>query len=135
MAVGVALPGKFARFQLGSSAVEGAFRWNVGFRRERLDTTTFESDVSNSGNNLCSDGVTGVLDTTFQVEIYNSAAAINILYPETSLLCDLLFRQNVSLGYNNITADVLSFSPSTDVRGVSKGTAELQSNGLVSPAA
>ena len=129
------LPGKFARFRVASAAQAGPFRWNIGFRRERLDVTTFESTVSLSGNNVHSDGLTGVLDTTFQVETYMNDAAINLFFPEASLLCDLYYRKNVALGYSGITADVLEFTPNTAVRDRAMGTVQLQSNGLVSPAA
>lgn len=141
-ASGLALPGKFARFQVDAVTVDGPFRWNIGFRRDRLDTTTFESTVGTSSAtsslNVGSDGVTGVLDTTFQVELYNSglsAAALNIFFPDAQLACTLLFRKTVALGYTGIFADVLSFTPSTEVRGVSKGTVELQANGWVLKAA
>lgn len=129
------LPGKFARFRAASTAVAGTFRWNVGFRRERLDVTTFESTVSASGYNVHSDGLTGVLDTTFQVEMYMNDAVINVFFPEAALSCDLLYRKAVSLGYNGVSADVLEFTPNTSVRDRAMGTAQLQANGLVSPAA
>lgn len=133
MAIVASLPGKFGRFNSPSGVTaQGAFRWNVGFRRERLDTTTFDSDTDNT--NVFSNGVTGVLDTTFQVEIYNNSSTPNLLFPGASVTCDLLFNRISTLGYKNIAADVLSFAPSSEVRGVSKGTAELQSNGLVASA-
>lgn len=129
------LPGKFARFRSGGSSTTGAFRWNVGFRRERLDVTTFESAVSVSGNNVHSDGLTGVLDTTFQVETYVNDAIINMFFPEALLTCDLYFRKTIALGYVGIAADVLEFSPNTSVRDRAMATVQLQSSGLVSPAA
>lgn len=129
------LPGKFARFRHDSATTSGSFRWNVGFKRERLDTTNFESVVSLSNNNVHSEGLTGVLDTTFSVEGYPNDVAINVMFPEASLNCDLLYRKNVALGYKGVLADVLSFTPSTSVREQARFTAELQANGLVSPAA
>lgn len=129
------LPGKFARFRLSSTAVTGPFRWNIGFRRERLDTTNFESVVGATGVNVHSEGLTSVLDTTFQVETYVNDAAVNVFFPDASLSCDLLYRKTVTLGYMGIAADVLEFTPNTGVRERAMGTAQLQSNGLVSPAA
>jgi hypothetical protein len=129
------LPGKFARFRVASTAIAGPFRWNIGFRRERLDVTTFESTVSASGNNVHSDGLTGVLDTTFQVETYVNDTTINVFFPEAALTCDLYYRKTVALGYVGVSADVLEFNPSTAVRDRAMGTVQLQSNGLVSPAA
>lgn len=130
-----ALPGKFARFRAASTAIAGPFRWNVGFRRERLDLTNFESAVSATGVNVHTEGTTGPLDTTFQVETYMTDTAVNLFFPDASLSCDLLFRKTVALGYYGVSADVLSFSPSTEVRQVARATVELQANGLVSPAA
>ena len=129
------LPGKFARFRVSATALAGPFRWNVGFRRERLDVTTFESTVSLSGNNVHSDGLTGVLDTTFQVEAYMTDAIVNTFFPEAALSCDLYFRKNVALGYNGVSADVLEFTPNTSVRDRAMATIQLQANGLVIPAA
>lgn len=129
------LPGKFARFRVLSTAVAGPFRWNIGFRRERLDVTTFESTVSASGNNVFSDGLTGPMDTTFQVEAYMTDANVNIFFPDSLLTCDLLFRKNVSLGYVGLLADVLEFTPNTSVRDRAMGTAQLQTSGLVTSAA
>lgn len=129
-----ALPGKFARFRSSSASVSGAFRWNIGFRRERLDLTNFESAVSVSGINVFSEGSTGPMDTTFQVEVYATDANVNLFFPEGSLTCDLLFRKTVSLGYMGIVADVLNFTPNTEVRGIGKFVVEFQSNGLVSQA-
>lgn len=128
------LPGKFARFANSGAAVAGPFRWNIGFRRERLDTTTFESVVSASGNNVHSDGVTGVLDTTFQVETYITAAIVNIFFPEAALSCNLQFNKTSGLGYT-VSADVLEFTPTTAVRDRAMATVQLQTSGLVSPAA
>jgi len=129
------LPGKFARFQVASTAIAGPYRWNVGFRRERLDVTTFESTVSASGNNVHSDGLTGVLDTTFQVETLMNDAYINLFFPEAQLTCDLYFRKLIQLGYTGLVADVLEMTPNTERRGVSSATVQLQTSGLVSPAA
>lgn len=129
------LPGKFARFRVASAAITGPFRWSPSFRRERLDTTNFESTVSASGNNVHSEGVTGVLDTTFSVEGYLTDTIINTFFPEASLTCDLYFRKAVALGYVGVVADVLDFAPNTSVRQTSQFTAQLQANGLVSPAA
>lgn len=128
------LPGKFARFRM-PTAIAGPFRWNIGFRRERLDLTNFESAVSVSGNNVHSEGTTGVLDTTFTVELYMSDANVNSFYPEAQVSCDLLFRKAVQLGYLGVAADVLEFQPNTAVRERAMGTAQFQANGLVSPAA
>lgn len=130
------LPGKFARFyKSGTGNVTGPFRWSVGFRRDRLDTTSFESTVGASGVNVHSDGETGVLDTTFQVETNIVDTTVNLFFPDSSVTCNLYFRKTVALGYIGVVADVLSFSPSTEVRGLAKATVELQANGLVSPAA
>lgn len=115
--------------------ITGPFRWNVGFKRERLDLTNFESAVSLDGVNVHTEGTTGPLDTTFTVEAYLNDANVNLFFPTSSLICDLYFRKNVQLGYTSILADVLDFGPSTAVREVAKATAQLQANGLVSPAA
>lgn len=128
------LPGKFARFR-APAAISGAFRWNVGFRRERLDLTNFESAVSVTNNNVHSEGTTGVLDTTFSVEMYLSDANVNTFFPEAAVLCDLLYRKNVQLGYVGINADVLEFQPNTTVRDRAMGTVQMQANGLVPQAA
>lgn len=129
------LPGKFARFRVASTAIAGPYRWNIGFRRERLDTTTFESTVSLSGNNVHSDGMTGVLDTTFQVETLMSDVAVNLFFPEAQIVCDLYFRKVVQLGYTGLVADVLEMTPTTERRGIATSTVQLQTSGLVSPAA
>ena len=129
------LPGKFARFRVASTAVAGPYRWNIGFRRERLDTTTFESTVSVSGNNVHSDGLTGVLDTTFQVETLMSDVNVNIFFPEAQIICDLYYRKAVQLGYTGLIADVLELTPTTERRGIATSTVQLQTSGLVSPAA
>jgi hypothetical protein len=128
------LNGKFARFRVAATAVTGAFRWQLGLRRERMDTTNFESVVSASGNNVHSDGLTGVLDSTVTIEGYSDDNTINLLFPEASLAVDLLYRKTVSLGYAISYADVLAFSPKTGVRDRAGFTCELQTNGLVSPA-
>lgn len=128
------LPGKFARFTAGGVSVAGAYEWGLTARRDRLDTTNFESAVSANGINVCSDGLTGVLDTTFNVSGYASAALINILYPAAELACTLLFRKNTPLGYYISYADVLSFAPKTSVRDKGGFSAELQSSGIVGPA-
>lgn len=128
------LPGKFARFRMPAEFA-GPFKWNVGFRRERLDLTNFESPLSASGNNVHSEGTTGVLDTTFGVELYMTDANVNAFFPEAPVLCDLLYRKNISLGYKGVTADVLEFQPNTTVRDRAMGTAQLQANGLVQQAA
>ncbi len=131
----IGLPGKFGRFRATAASVTGSYRWNVGFRRERLDLTNFESAVGVSGINVFSEGDTGPMDTTFQVEVYATTANVNVFFPEGELTCDLLFKKTASLGYNNIAADVLSLTPNTEVRGLGKYVAELQSNGLVTAAA
>lgn len=127
------LPGKFARFRMPSQ-IQGPFRWNVGFRRERLDVTNFESAVSASGLNVHSEGLTGVLDTTFSVEVYMVDTIINAFFPEAPVVCDLLYRKNVSLGYRSVNADILEFQPNTSVRDKAMATVQMQANGLVSPA-
>ena len=129
------LPGKHARFRAAGVSTTGAFRWNVGFRRERLDVTTFESTVSLSGNNVHSDGLTGVLDTTFQVETYVNDVIVNAFFPDSALTCDLYFRKLVALGYTGVYADVLEFTPNVSVRDRAMATVQLQASGLVSPAA
>lgn len=129
------LPGKFARIKVASTSVTGPFRWNVNFRRERLDTTNFESTASASGVNIHSEGLTGVLDTVFTIEGYSNTDVINVLFPDASVTCDLLFRKSVALGYQSVAADVLSYQTNTAVRERAQFTAELQANGLVSPAA
>jgi hypothetical protein len=128
------MAGKFARFRM-PTAITGPFRWNIGFRRERLDLTNFESAVSTSGNNVHSEGTTGVLDTTFSVELYMSDANVNAFFPEAPVVCDLLFRKTVQLGYLSVTADVLEFQPNVSVRDRAMGTAQMQSSGIVSQAA
>lgn len=134
------LNGKFARFSAAVSPsapapVAGPFRWAAGFKRERLDTTNFESAVSASGNNVHTEGDTGPLDTTFTVEGLNNTTTINLFFPDSPLLCDLLFRKSVALGYKNVSADVLSCEPTVELRQMSRFTAQLQSNGIVNPAA
>lgn len=129
------LPGKFARFTAGGITTTGAHRWNIGFRRERLDVTTFESAVSASGYNLHTDGLTGPLDTTFQVETYVNDVIVNLFFPEAALVASLYFRKTVALGYVGVSADVLEFTPNTGVRERAMATVQLQANGLVSPAA
>ena len=128
------LGGKFARFKAGGINVVGSFKWSVSFKRDRLDTTSFESIVGASGYNVHSDGLTGVLDTTFNVDGHASDALVNILFPDASVVCELLFRKTVSLGYV-CTADVLDFNANTAVRDKAGFSASLQANGLVSPAA
>ena len=129
------LPGKFARFVAAGVSANGSFRWSPGFRRERLDVTTFESLVSASGYNVHSDGLTGVLDTTFQVESYITDTTVNLFFPDAPLACDLYYRKAIPLGYTGIYADVLEFTPTVSVRDRAMGTAQLQTSGLVSPAA
>lgn len=128
------LPGKFARFTAGGTTATGAFRWSIGFKRDRLDTTNFESVVGASGVNVHTEGLTGVLDTIFSVEGHQSDTLVNLFFPDASVACTLLYRKAVSLGYS-CTADVLSFSPQTSVRDKAGFSAELQASGLVSPAA
>ena len=129
------LPGKFARFRVASTAIAGPYRWNIGFRRERLDTTTFESTVSVSGNNVHSDGMTGVLDTTFQVETLMSDVNVNIFFPEAQIVCDLYYSKLIQLGYIGLIADVLELTPSTERRGIATSTVQLQTSGIVYQAA
>lgn len=128
------LPGRYARFTAGAISTSGTFRWNIGFRRERLDTTNFESVASAATGNVHSEGLTGVLDTTFSVEGYVNDVTVNLFFPGGALVCSLLYRKFISLGYV-CSADVLSFQPQTSVRDKAGFTAELQTNGLVSPAA
>ena len=128
------LPGKFGRFTAGSITASGAFRWNVGFRRERLDVTTFESAVGITGVNVHSDGLTGVLDTTFQVECYVSTTTYNLFFPDAVVTSSLYFNKNVPIGYVGILADVLEFNPNVSVRDRAMATVQLQSNGIVNPA-
>lgn len=129
------LPGKFARFRSASANVTGAYKWSPSFKRERLDTTNFESVVSSSGNNVHTEGTTGPLDTTFSVEGWATDANVNTFFPEAALTCDLLYRKSSSLGYMGVVADVLDFGPSTAAREMARFTANLQASGLVSPAA
>jgi hypothetical protein len=129
------LPGKFARFRAAAAAVKGPFRWNVGAKRESLDTTSFESPVSASGVNVHCEHETGPLDTTFGVEGVLDTGVVNLFWPDALLTCDLLYRKDSPLGYQNVLADVLDFNPSTAVREVGRFSAQLQATGLVSPAA
>lgn len=129
------LPGKFARFRASGVAFSGPFRWNVGFRRERLDLTNFESAVGASGANVHSEGTTGVLDTTFSVEVYLSDTNANVFFPDAAFYCDLLYRKAVQLGYVNVLADVLDFQGNTSVRDKAAGTVQMQANGIVPLAA
>ncbi len=126
------MAGKFARFRGGSQNLVGPYRWAPGFRRERLDTTNFES--ASDGTNVASEGLTGVLDTTFTVEGYVLDTAANLFFPSTSLTCDLLYRKQIALGYQGIVADVLEFSPSVAVREQIRFTAQLQANGWLAGA-
>ena len=64
-----------------------------------------------------------------------SPTTINLLFPEANLAVDLFYRKTVQLGYTIAYADVLSFQPRTAVRDKASFTCELQSSGLVSPAA
>lgn len=129
------LPGKFARFRAASANIVGPYRWGAGFRRERLDTTNFESAVSASGVNVHTEGTTGPLDSIFTVEGWLDDAVINLFFPDATMTCDFWFRKSVSLGYNSISADVLDFGPATAVREVGRFTCQMQTSGVVSPAA
>ncbi len=130
------LPGKFARvYATGIGNIAGAYRWTPGFRRERLDTTNFESAVSTSGYNVFSEGDTGPLDTTISLELWVSPTNVNYFFPDAPLTVSLFYRKNNPLGYSNLLCDVLDFSPGTSVREVAKGTAQLQTSGIVSSAA
>ncbi|TXH99555.1 MAG: hypothetical protein E6Q76_19595 [Rhizobium sp.] len=124
------LPGKFARFRM-PTAIAGPFRWNIGFRRERLDLTNFESPLSTSGVNVHSEGTTGILDTTFSVEMYCNDTTINAFFPEITVVCDLLFRKAAQLGYLGINADILEFTPNTSVRDKAMATVNFQATGIV----
>lgn len=129
------LAGKFARFRVASTAVTGPFRWDIQFRRERLDVTNFESTAGGTGVNIHTDGLTGPLDTIFTVEGYVNDSVVNVLFPDANIACDLFFRKSVSLGYTVGYADVLSYRANTGVRERAQFTAELQASGLVAPAA
>ena len=129
------LPGKFARFRSGGLAINGPYRWGCGFKRERLDTTNFESAVSSSGNNVHTEGTTGPLDSIFTVEGWMDDTVVNMFFPDATMNNDFRFRKNVALGYNDVSADVLDFGPSTAVREMARFTAQMQTSGVVGPAA
>ena len=129
------LAGKFARFQASGTAINGPFRWGAGFKRERLDTTNFESAVDAGNINVFSEGLTGVVDTTFTVEGWIDDTTLNVFYPSQQFTADFLFRKNVSLGYKSVAVDVLDFSPGTAAREAGKFTAQMQASGLVGTAA
>lgn len=129
------IPGKFARFYLnGIGAVSGPYRWAPSMKRERLDTTNFESAVGPSGNNVFSEGDVGIFDTTFTVETWISAVNCNMFYPDATLICSLFYRKSSPLGYVGLVADVLEFSPNVGVREMEKATVNMQTSGLVLPA-
>lgn len=129
------LPGKFGRFRSSSQNVVGPFRWGASFRRERIDTTNFESVLSATGKNLHTEGETGPLDSMFTVEGHLDTTVINLFFPDAAITCDLLYRKDVALGYKNVSADVLDFAPGIAVREAARFTAQLQSNGLIPMAA
>ena len=81
------LPGKFARFRAAATSINGPYRWAASFKRERLDTTTFESAVSASGNNLHTEGTTGPLDSMFTVEGWMDDGIVNLFFPDAGLTC------------------------------------------------
>lgn len=128
------LAGKYARFTAGGVNVVGSYKWAIGFKRDRLDTTNFESAVSVSGNNVFSEGLTGIFDTTFSVDGYVNDALVNIFFPEAYITAALYYRKTVALGYAIPYADILSFSPNTTVRDKAGFSAEFQTSGLVSAA-
>lgn len=129
------LAGKFARVTVGAVTATGPYRWQIGFRRERLDVTTFESTVGLTGVNLHTDGLTGPLDTTVTIEGYQTDTTPNLLFPDASTSLALLWRKNVALGYAIAVADVLSYNSNTAVRDKAGWSAECQASGIVSPAA
>lgn len=125
------LAGKHGRINVtGVGAVGYMSSWRARMRRERLDTTNFESVTLNG--NVYSEGLTGVLDTTFTVEGYCHAGGnLLVYYPQDGLVHDFLFRKTSPLGYLGVECDVLGFEPGGNVRDRFTFTAELQSNGLV----
>lgn len=134
------LNGKWARFSAtttsvaGSSSgnVTGAYKWAIGFKRDRLDTTNFESSADTI--NVFSEGLVGVLDTTFSVDGYVSDTNVNIFWPGSSLAAGLYYRKTSQLGYTISNADLLDFSPTTTVRDKAGFSAQFQTNGTVNPA-
>lgn len=110
----------------------GPFKWALSFKRDRLDTTNFESATYLT--NVYSEGLSGVMDTTFSVDGYVSDNAPNILYPNAVVAFTLLFRKTAPLGYAG-NADILDYSASTPVRDKISFTANFQTNGIVLPAA
>jgi hypothetical protein len=125
------LNGKFARVSVNSTVFAGPFKWSLSFKRDRLDTTNFESAAL--GVNVYSEGLTGVMDTTFSMDGYVDDAAPNFLYPAAQVTVSLLFRKSVALGYT-ATADILEYSTNTAVRDKIGFTANFQTNGSVLPA-
>jgi hypothetical protein len=121
--------GKFGRLKVASAAVGYMSGWKSRFRRERLDTTNFESAASTY--NVFSDGLTGVLDTTFNVDGYVDVGNAAVFFPAATLSCDFIFNKTSGLGYLGIAADVLGFEPGGQVRQLFTFSAELQSNGAV----
>lgn len=134
MALGT-LAGKYGRVNVLGVPINGSFRWAMSFRRERLDVTNFESTVSNTGYNVFSDGLTGVLDTTANIEGYFNTAAPNLFYPDGPLTFDFLFAKSPQFGYFNVYCDILEYSPGVTVRDRQQFTASLQTSGSVPTAA
>jgi hypothetical protein len=111
------MAGKFARVTVDGNTATGPYRWGVGFKRERLDVTTFESTVGASGVNVHTDGLTGPLDTTIQIEGYQNDVVPNLLFPDSSAALTLLWRKAVALGYSIGSADVLDYNSEHDRPG------------------
>lgn len=129
------MAGKFARVTVDGVTATGPYRWSIGFKRERLDVTTFEATVGATGVNVHTDGLTGPLDTTIQVEGYQNDVTPNLLFPDSSAALTLLWRKAVALGYTVASADVLDYNSNTAVRDKAGWTSQLQASGLVAPAA
>jgi hypothetical protein len=129
------LAGKFARVTVDAVTATGPYRWGLGAKRERLDVTTFESTVGATGVNLHTDGLTGPMDTTISVEGWQNDVTPNLLFPDASAALGLFWRKAVQLGYTIGSADVLDYNSNTTVREKAGWTAQLQTNGLVAPAA
>ena len=123
--------GKYGRVNQTGVPVAGITGWTAQFRRERIDVTNFESSVSADGYNVFSDGLTGVLDSTFNIEAVTNVAAPAAFFPIAPLFYDFLYTKAVPIGFTNIYCDILNFSPGPKVRAGNTFTAELQSSGAV----
>lgn len=126
------IPGKFGRVTVGGVALVGSFRWGMSLKRDRLDTTNFESSVSGDGFNVFSEGVVGVLDTTANIEGYVNTAQASILAPAGSAAFSFLFLKSPVFGYQGVTCDILDYSPGIQVRDRQQYTAQVQTNGSYS---